>query len=199
MQYGPFGYTNHNNFNRDMEPPNFHREFKENIKISIARSDEYFVDSYKRKYAEEEHYPMWMVVETMTFGLLALCYRNLKTKDRTIIAQRFGVHHTVLNSWLRSLSYARNICAHHLRLWNRPLSVKCSIPRYRNRPEFHEPARLENDKYFSVVTVIKFLVDIIDPDNQMKEEFLNLLGEYPDTPQPSMGMPENWENYRLWR
>ena len=46
----------------------------------------------------------------------------MKNPDKKAIAQTFGVGYTYIESWLESISYVRNICAHYGRLYNAKLS-----------------------------------------------------------------------------
>lgn len=47
---------------------------------------------------------------------------NMLNRDKKAIAKSFGVGYTYLESWLESISYVRNICAHYGRLYNAKLS-----------------------------------------------------------------------------
>ena len=43
--------------------------------------------------------------------------------DQRLIASRYGLSDPkVMVSWIRSLNYLRNVCAHHSRLWNRNMT-----------------------------------------------------------------------------
>lgn len=46
---------------------------------------------------------------------------------------------TVMESWLHSIVYVRNICAHHSRLWNRRLSINALVPRNTHLPFINTP------------------------------------------------------------
>ena len=65
-----------------------------------------------------------MCFELLTIGELSHLYRGLRrTADKKRIAQFFDLHPTVFTSWLHTLTYIRNLCAHHNRLWNRDLAI----------------------------------------------------------------------------
>ena len=45
------------------------------------------------------------------------------------VAARYGLNNgRVFASWLRSLNYLRNVCAHHSRLWNRNIVDQPRLP-----------------------------------------------------------------------
>ena len=37
----------------------------------------------------------------------------MKNVDKKVVAKSFGIGYTYLESWLESISYVRNICAHY--------------------------------------------------------------------------------------
>ena len=71
-----------------------------------------------------------MLTEVMSLGSLSLCYKGLKNdhkagvEDKKAISQHFNLHHKRLTDWLHTLTYVRNVCAHHSRLWNRELAIR---------------------------------------------------------------------------
>lgn len=90
-----------------------------------AKHPEVFVKHYKTAYNNPQNPPSWMSMELLTIGELSRLYTALKDNpDKESIAEYFGLHHTVFTSWLHTLVYIRNICAHHSRLWNREFAIK---------------------------------------------------------------------------
>lgn len=87
-----------------------------------------FLDDYKREFnrqlanrnaraiAGANQYgdaPIWQAVEFMTFGTLSKLYKNTRSKAvRIAVADSFGVDYETLVSWMRTISYVRNRCAH---------------------------------------------------------------------------------------
>ena len=66
---------------------------------------------------------MWVITELFTFGMLSYFYSDLLTQDQKAIARQYNTSHTVLKSWLRCCTDARNICAHYGRLYYRVFSA----------------------------------------------------------------------------
>lgn len=60
--------------------------------------------------------PLWMACELMTFGGTLTLFRHADVDFKRHIAHDFGVADKVLESWLVTLNFIRNICAHHGRL-----------------------------------------------------------------------------------
>lgn len=85
----------------------------------VSRSDETFIRHLTRTYREELP-PVWAVCEVMSLGLLSRWYNNLKPMaTRRAISSVYLTDQRVLESWLHHLTFIRNLCAHHSRLWNR--------------------------------------------------------------------------------
>ena len=52
--------------------------------------------------------------------------------------------------------------------------------------------------YFDLC-IIKYFLDVISPQNDMKTKIDTLLANYPDIDIVAMGFPSGWENEPLWR
>ncbi|WP_165603103.1 Abi family protein [Devosia elaeis] len=92
-------------------------------------SKEEFVKHFKSRYPQS-HLPIWMAVELWDFGMLSHFFGGMKVADKDQIAALYQVTDgQTLESWLRSLNVIRNICAHHSRLWNKPLAITPKWPK----------------------------------------------------------------------
>ena len=142
-QYGAFGHTDSANFQ-----PNFkHTEWLRKIEDATRRNlgKEEFINHYNDKYTGFPTLPVWMVTEVMSLGSLSVGYRGLKRKDKKFISDEFAPNTRCLASWFHSLTYIRNICSHHGRLWNRELAIRPS--RLRNIV-WNPPMTPRNDRIY---------------------------------------------------
>ena len=98
-----------------------HARWLANISERAGESREVFVEHYKRKYDEPYLPPLWAVTELTTFGELSKWVEATgDAKLRGAVAKDLGLPtQEVLTGTLQLLSYVRNVCAHHGRLWNR--------------------------------------------------------------------------------
>lgn len=103
----------------------YHEEMMEVINTQICRSRERFVIHHRQKYGDI--YPVWVVVEIMSFGNLAKMYSNLVPSVAKPAADDIGIHHRFVKNWLHGMAVLRNICAHHGRLYNRLLPFKPTL------------------------------------------------------------------------
>lgn len=90
----------------------------------------------------------------------------------------------------------RNICAHHGRLWNRELGYKPMIPA--RDMSWHDPVRVENNRIFGVLAILKYLLSDIAPNSQWTTRLRELLAEYPEIPLAQMGFPGDWLLCPIW-
>lgn len=114
-KYGAEGYMDAANYSSLHQA----EKFKENLKREIAsNSRSAFVIHHNKRY--DGHFPVWVVVELFTFGMLSRFYSDMKTADQKFLARE--LYDTVpknIISWLRCCTDLRNICAHYGRLYYR--------------------------------------------------------------------------------
>lgn len=178
-----------------------HSRFEENIeslKKEINRSREVFIKHYKDKYNKPTLPPSWMSLEVASMGLLSKTFRNLKMGDeKKAILSYYGLPKIdILENWMHSFSTLRNICAHHGRVWNRRLQP-ISIPKKPTHP-YAQNIPYENKVYAYIVSII-YLLDIINPQNNFRENLISIIKEYKDEQiLKDMGFATNWRREPIW-
>jgi len=175
-------------------------------KAKTARTPEVFIKHYIDHYNKPSNPPSWMCLELLTMGELSHLFRGLKNNsDKKRIANFFDVHPTVFESWLHTLTYVRNICAHHSRLWNRDLAIE---PEKLLKPVGNWVSKpFENNKrMFYFICVLKYLITRANPGNSLKDKLQNLFKKYPTVPIQYIGIPSDgkgnaldWENEPIWK
>ena len=140
-----------------------------------------------------------MTAEVMTFGQVFTFFRHLHKLEKKRLAQAFGLYPPVLESWLHTLLFTRNACAHHARLWNREIPIRPKLPKIRHSPEWHEPVKIDNRRVFAILTILKYLLSRIAPETDWDGRLLSLLDEYDEIPIRQMGFPDNWQESRFWQ
>lgn len=198
LLHGPFGYCDLKNFSPKLDQADYKRLLTE-IDDSVNRSKEEFISRFQMKYTSETHLPLWMVAEVVTFGHLFTFYRSLNRVEQQSLSSVFNLYPPVLGSWLHSLNFIRNACAHHSRLWNRILPIRPQLPDQRNRPEWYSPVQFDNTHIFAVLTLLRYLLHFINPQSGWQVQLENLLVEYPEIPQSWMGFPPNWQDSPIWK
>ncbi len=195
---GAFWFEDASNFD-DAGRMNEHlNKLGEEIKRS---SGEVFLKHFFNKYDEDEAPPCWIAFEVLSLGLLSKFYQNMRAslKAKKDIANHFGVAHPVVfQSWIRSVTYVRNICAHHSRLWNRVLTNKPTIP--------HRPPSLwissspsGNDKIYYFLCCLAHMLREVQPKNSFISRLKELFAKHPNVSKSVMGFPNNWESESFWQ
>ncbi|MFP4167010.1 MAG: Abi family protein [Opitutales bacterium] len=124
-------------------------EWRDNFQKETKRCKEEFKKHFFEKYGDSHrNLPIWMASELMTMGSLLTFYKAVDGNIQARVAAQFDMADTLLLSWLRSLYAARNICAHHARLWNRVLGYPPSLPQQNKYPEWH----MKNEKNKNLLT-----------------------------------------------
>lgn len=193
LKFGATGYLDELNFTQNPKKPKTHKSLINTMFKEINRSNESFIKHFKDNYYE---IPLWAVVEVMSFRTLSNFYSLLKTNEQKQICDIFSIDKSVLVNWLHVATLVRNICAHHSRLWNKTLAVILKIP---NKNIFFKDIKLNNQKIFSFLSVMVYLLNKIDSKNNFKNELKILLKKYPKVDLFSMGFYEGWQYTSLWK
>lgn len=170
--------------------------------IEANRHDDYLRHNL-HKYDE---LPIWIAVETMSFGRLVTLFQLLDPADQTQIARSLSVRGKgLLTTWLKALNYLRNTCAHHARVWNRSLTytLKKMTDSQVREPLHHLCGVAPTKKIYSALAVAAYLVTEIDPDSGWSTKARQHLLNFPDVPHLAptvqMGLPPDWQEQSLWR
>lgn len=163
----------------------------------LKNSKEDFILHFKHKYSNA-YPPAWILVEILPLGVVTRIFENLRNNAlKKRVASRYELPVPVLTSWLTVITLTRNSCCHHSRVWNRVYAVCPMIAKKLNRPWVN--ASVSPLKTFYEICIIKWFVDIISPENDLKEHLMKLLSAFPNVDIKAMGFPEKWEDEPLWR
>lgn len=155
---------------------------------------EEFINHYYATYSDPYLPPAWMVAETLTLGTWSLVFENLRlTAHRKAIAAPFETDEQVLRNWLHAMTYLRNLCAHHARLWNRRLVIK---PIIANR---HRSFLGANDRVYSMAVVVEDLLRKVAPGTSWAVRLRGLVRQNPGVNPAAMGFPSDWEHAAFWQ
>lgn len=188
-----FWHTDSQNFRNAYQ----HSILLNKLSSELNRSDDDQILTFRRTYSDPFP-PCWMSMEVTSFGTLSLMYKWLRAgNSRRDVANYYGLPDSVMESWIHSLVYVRNICAHHSRLWNRTLRIQPVAPRHPHYPFISRSAL--NNKVYYVLCIIKYLLDIIDTSHNMQGQLTWLWVNYPMIDKHSMGFPDGWELEQLWQ
>ena len=173
-KYGAFAH---------IDPSHFHPEFKHaewlaKLQKEVERSKDAFIQHYQQKYHGFPTVPIWMLTEVMSLGSLSVGYNGLQNnkklgvEDKKAVADRFKIHHKRLVGWLHTLTYIRNVCAHHSRLWNRELAIRDD----KSKEEFWLPPMTpRNDRVYYILLILRCLMRPLGNGDAWATDVTNLL------------------------
>jgi len=65
--------------------------------------------------------------------------------------------------------------------------------------QFIDNKRIHNNKNYSYICCILYLLNIISPEHSFKNNLLNLMKTCPMMQEKEMGFPKNWQKEKLWQ
>lgn len=179
-----------------------HAEWVQKFQDTVLASKEDFVLHHTNTYGGKM--PIWVGVELWSFGMLSRFFEGIKFQDRQQIANGFGgLSGEVFGSWLRNLSFARNVAAHHARLWNRTNSIEPKFPPWERAPKLMHLRDVSSrpTKIYTTLCLLRTLLASCQSDQEWHTKLKNLARTFPSTPLISLtaaGFPIDWETLPLW-
>ncbi|MCS0628975.1 Abi family protein [Telluria mixta] len=198
-----------------LKPEYFHEDFSSKLDKSsgltrhhewlgkhaqlINRSKEEFVRHNKEKYGLP--LAMWVACEVWDFGTMSTLFHGMRETEQDAIAGQYGISNgRIFATWLRSLNYLRNVCAHHSRLWNRNIVDQPRLPATTEQPWVMS---FETDQHvrarcFLLLRITRHLMRVINPRSSWPERMRAHLRAFPNLSHlglnlAGMGVPEGWE------
>ena len=137
MYHMSLAYGSHWHYDPTLFQKAYHRnKFISKLESDVNDSSEEFLVKHFENHPKETP-ESWKSLEVITLGTLSKLYRNVNHQlpEKSIIANEFGLNNQkYLASWLLSVTYIRNIVAHHGRLWNRVIINKYDWPKSTKYP-----------------------------------------------------------------
>ena len=140
----------------------------------------------------------YIYYEILPLGIVTRIYDNLADNAlRKKIAARFLLPVPVFRSWITIITLVRNTCCHHSRVWNKENAITPML--LKKTPYRWISKQISPNRTFYDVCILKWFIDIISPENDMKDHLKNLLSDFPHVDIAAMGFPQKWEEEPLWK
>ena len=153
---------------------NKYRATLDKILSELERSDEESIITFKSNYSNPIP-PSFITLEITSFGTISRLYENLKSDGaKREISQTFGLADMVFISWLHGLVYIRNVCAHHARLWNRPMQIQPLFPR-RISHTWLTNKTVSNNRIYYALSMLIYLLNTVNPNHNSNKNSKNFL------------------------
>ena len=184
IKYGPAGYMDIKNFNGRHDHIRFITHINKCIKDN---SKSPVVIHHKNAYAG--NFPIWVIIDFFTCGMLSYFYTDLKNPDKTNLSMSlYNINYQTLSSWMRCLTDLRNRCAHYSRLyyWN-----FLAVPRMPKGNKF-----TANNQLFSQIYMLKLMYpDKNKWNNDVHKPLVRLFNKYKDSiSKEHIGFPYRWKS-----
>ncbi len=194
IKHNPHWFMDKNLFQAEFRHDEFLGIVKREVGYEkVATAQQPFIRHYYETYGYPELPPSWMIFEVLSFGTVSQIYKFLHLPEQKEIASTFNLDDKVMRSWLRTISYLRNLCAHHSRLWNRRFTIKPLIANsYRTYLK-------ENDRFYAQAVVVQILLKEIVGNSHWADRLASLIEKHPSLPSKNMGFPTDWRDQVLWK
>ena len=180
-KYGPLAHMDSSNFFRQANYQTFIKDYdreKERQKEKAV-----FVQHNLTKYGE---LPIWAAVEILSLGTVSKLYGNIKSPViKKSIAKQFDLEWSRLKNWLEVLTYIRNACAHHQRLYGRKIPLEIAF--------FDDCDKVDARTLSGVAKVLAqmLLFDSAATQDSFCKELVDILIEYRYVDSRRLGFPDN--------
>jgi abortive infection bacteriophage resistance protein len=184
--------------------PSAQSDWVRHYQAQERRSQELFAGHFRATYGP--HLPIWASTEVMSLGTLSRLYNGMLENDRKLIAARFGVVNrrgdgdsATFSNWLNLLRHARNICAHHSRLWNRSLDVALALPP--NLPVLAHLDEAAARKAYGAAAALRHLLVSVSVGSGWSTDLtaaLFAMTMVRDVDPSDFGAPPSWWREMLW-
>lgn len=176
-----------------------HHEWLSKHARLISDSKEEFVSHNKEKYGLP--LAIWVACEVWNFNAMSRLYGGMREAEQDAISAKYGIHNgRIFATWLRSLSYLRNVCAHHSRLWNRNIVDQPKLPSTDEVP-WIEPFSCSGHlraRSFLLLCIARHFLEVINPASSWPIRIREHLQDFPSLDHleltlEGMGAPNDWE------
>ena len=192
MTGNPFWITDSTNFN---DQNKFLRTL-DLIDAEMNRSREDFIVHFKDTYSDI-YPPAWILTELLPFGVVTNIFSNiLSIRIKKRIAKKYGLQMSPFESWLTVVSLTRNYCCHHTRVWNKQNTIRPMLPNHTDYAWLTLPT--DSLRIYFDISIIKYFLNIISPQNDMRDKLVKLLSDFPNIDTAAMGFPVGWQQEPLW-
>jgi abortive infection bacteriophage resistance protein len=97
-----------------------------------------------------------------------------------------------MRSWLHTLTYLRNLCAHHARLWNRRFTFTPKVA------DAYAMQLSKNSTFYAEAVILHVFMHVIADGSQWQRRLAELLKKHHKIDIWRMGFPLGWQQDSFW-
>jgi abortive infection bacteriophage resistance protein len=169
----------------------------------LTTTDDDILRLYREKWGLKP--PVWVAVELLDFGMLSKFFRLMTKVQQSDVARTFDISQgSFLVNWAKVLNHVRNMCAHHSRVWNQPITYRLQRIPVKLSPllaPLHEITGTSTTRIYSVLHLCAFLLQSLGEGADWTKRTSSLLQAFPLAPGVSMenmGVPTGWQDFEIW-
>ncbi len=189
---GPHWYLDAGHFEPYFDHVGFLDRTKKDIGHAEPKRRDIFIEHYYSLYSTPETPPSWMLFEALPFGSVSMAVKWLNRPNRTRVGRTLNLVEPAIKSWPHSLSYTRNLCAHHSRIWNRTFTIKPYIIKQ------YATDMAQNDRIYAQLVVAQIFMKIISPGSDWPQRLAQLFQDHPLITPQRLSFPLDWQNRPVW-
>ncbi len=200
LAHGCHAYMDSTNFRDGFQ----HARMYAQIAQTAEKSSEVFIEHYRKKYTQPFSPPLWAMTELMTLGEISMWVKETRDNNlKDALARDLGLpNKETLEGSLQLLSYVRNICAHHGRLWNRKTVKRApNVKAFRDDMDIHRSGSQHqpNNSIYNVLVVLSHTLRHQSPDTTFPDRVRDFVRARPIWQQQAMGFPADWISRPIWQ
>lgn len=138
----------------------------------------------------------------MYFSQLSIICENFANRsDLVQIARYFCLPPDEFVSWLHTMNYVRNLCAHHARLWNRDFHIEPAVlKKSKNNVWLSNPTAYNRKRIYYFLCMVNYMLQTINPTSHFAKRLKHLLHEFRNVIfLDAMDFPKDWKKDPMWR
>lgn len=180
-KYGAEGYLDVANFGKQHDEKSFNHHLKNIIR---ENKESIVIQHHNSKY--EGKFPIWVIIEFFTMGMVSKFYKDMHHDDKTHIAKQYSTTAECLENWIRCVTVVRNRCAHYSRFYDWTFSTT---------PVFNEKKLPpgENKLFGQLLVLRNMYPDAKEWNNELLKRLERAVSRYsPYIRFEHLGFPKDW-------
>ena len=180
-----------------------HKVWIQRYEEKLAGTHDDILRLYREKWTLKP--PIWVAMELLDFGMLSTFFRFMTKAQQSDVARTFDISQgSFLANWVKVLNHVRNMCAHHARVWNQPVTFRLQripVGRAPLLDPLNEITGTPKTRMYSILHLSAYLLYCLGDESAWTQRVLQLLQSFPDIPSVSiadMGVPAGWQSFSIW-